>query len=203
MPIFTYRIGHMPNICTDINALPLPQQKAIALRFAGHTYEQIAKALGKANVTISSWFKPNGQIADVYSQYCHDKMNPSAPMTHAQAQSVADTIKSLAPMAIDTVADLARNAKREQVRLGAAADILDRAGYAPVQKMINVHAIDEMNVGELDILIGGILTNNIHAPIYKEASIPTSIDIPDLSTVTDETPTPPACPDIISLDPPA
>ena len=48
---------------------------------------------------------------------------------------VKDTIEEVSEKALDSVIELSQNAVKENVRLDASKDILDRAGYAPVQKI--------------------------------------------------------------------
>ena len=58
-------------------------------------------------------------------------------LPHVQAymmQRVRDELGSRATLALNTVTSLARTAKSEYVQLEASKDLLDRAGYKPIDR---------------------------------------------------------------------
>lgn len=133
--------------------------QAMNMRFQNKTYSQISEVIGIKEGTIRNWFAVSGVCYEAYKEYCHNLINPVAPAvtTTQSAINVAERIKQLAPEAIEVIGALAKNAKREQVKYQASADILDRAGYAPVQKNININHIEEMSSNDLTSLVDGIL----------------------------------------------
>lgn len=59
-------------------------------------------------------------------------------------------IFGFAPKAVQQIQRLATLARKEEVQLKASADMLDRAGFAPVQKsLIGITAVEEMSREEL------------------------------------------------------
>ncbi len=210
-----------------LETLSPKHQQALSLRFQGNTYESIAKILGFATGSVRHWFATGGLLHEAYEEYTHRTLNPIVPAgaTHTEARAVAYRIKELASPASEEVARVLHHAKYDDTRLSAAKDILDRAGYMPVQKMLNVHAVEEMSIDQLDSFIGGILAKETKspkspkniasnspaierlstdpcnhtgdvapdvastiAPIYKEAD--SSIDVPDMTHVSDASITP-------------
>lgn len=147
----------------NLKSLPPKHQQALSLRFQGHTHEFIAKTLGMKVGSVRHWFATGGLLHDALEEYSYRTLNPIVPAnaTHTEAQNVAERIKQLASPAIEEVARVMHHAKYDDTRLSAAKDILDRAGYMPVQKLINIHAIEEMSINELDTFIGGILEKPI------------------------------------------
>lgn len=170
-------------------------QQAMILKFQGKDYPKIALELRLNVGTVRNWFQKTGLLYGEYQRYCNELMNNVPKVTNADARTVAERLKEAAPAALESIIDLSTNAKREQVKLAASADILDRAGYAPVQKLLNVHMIDEMDMTQLDQYVDNILMRHdkraLGLPVYKEGAhdtptdTPSSepIDVPDLTYV--------------------
>ena len=61
----------------------------------------------------------------------------------------------IAPRALNILSDLAENAESESVRLGATRDLLDRAGFRPVDRheIVKHKSIEELNA-QLVSLVG-------------------------------------------------
>ena len=61
----------------------------------------------------------------------------------------------IAPRALNILTDLAENAESESVRLGATRDLLDRAGFRPVDRheIVKQKSIEELNA-QLVSLVG-------------------------------------------------
>lgn len=156
------------------------QQLAMSLRFQNKTSKQIGEAIGKSPSTVEHWFARDGQLFDAYIAYCNSVLTPAVPTTHNEARSVAETLKSAAPAALEQVIALSNGAKREQVKLSASQDILDRAGYMPIQKMLNVHMVEELSIDQLDTYVLGILGKTAEkTPVYSPVEaheIPGPID---------------------------
>ncbi len=194
-----------PQIVTPVSrrAITPAHTQAMALKFQGLSYTQIAAKILVPAGTLRNWFAVNGSLYEEYQKYCNSVMNATetAKKIQDESRTVAETIKSAAPGAIQTIIDLSSNAKREQVRLGASIDILDRAGYAPVQKNINIHAIEEMSATELDAMVTSMLARdeaqiaskpklnsiNTHEssalPIYSDDS--STLEVADLTITPD------------------
>ncbi len=184
----------MPILLEDppIRQLTPKHHVAIALKFQGKEYKDIAKELSVSVDTLRHWFVHNGILAQEYSRYVARVMNPKPIANHTDSVTVADRIKELAPAAINKLGSLI-NSSRDQVALQASDSILDRAGYMPIQKLVNVHMVEEMTITELDSYVTGILgkVKPSTLPIYKEEDSETTINVPDLSAITE----------LIELDP--
>lgn len=86
------------------------QKKCIEMLVSGDmSQNEIAKALGVNPGTISDW-KKKEEFREEYSR------------------AIKIVINSIVPKAVQTISSLL-NADSEQVRLAAAKDVLDRAGY--------------------------------------------------------------------------
>jgi len=61
----------------------------------------------------------------------------------------------IAPRALNILSDLAENAESESVRLGATRDLLDRAGFRPVDRheIVKEKSVEELNA-QLVSLVG-------------------------------------------------
>ena len=61
----------------------------------------------------------------------------------------------IAPRALNILSDLAKNAESESVRLGATPDLLDRAGFRPVDRheIVKEKSVEELNT-QLVSLVG-------------------------------------------------
>lgn len=172
----------------------------MALRFAGKTYEAIAKELKINAGTCKNWFTGSGSLVEEYRAYVEKVMTPPVPVerTLTGSVSIAEALKAAAPNALKNIIALGDGASNEAVKLSANKDVLDRAGYMPVQKMIQVHAVEEMSITELDAFVHGVLGAHdardtraasasaisppapSTAPVYKEGE---SIDVPDLTAL--------------------
>lgn len=73
-------------------------------------------------------------------------------LDNLQKPTVKQYLESKAEKAAEFVYQLAESAENEGVRLGASKDILDRAGYKPVDKSQSVSISIEASVDELDKL---------------------------------------------------
>ena len=62
-----------------------------------------------------------------------------------------------APNALSKVSTLMESAEKQEVQLKAATDLLDRAGFAPVQRTLNLTLVEEMSRDELIAGIRAIL----------------------------------------------
>lgn len=146
---------------------------AINMKFQGKSNPEIGKMLGVGAATVSTWFCKQGKLRKAYEARCRELLSPSVhpAVSTDSALSVADRLKAEAPGALSTIVELSRGAKREQVKYQASADILDRAGYAPVQKNLNVDMVGEMSMQELDALVLGIVSETEAKPIAQRGNV--------------------------------
>lgn len=140
-------------------------QRAMYMRFNGAKYREIAQVCRVSDGRVRCWFMRGGMLEERYRLYCKDRLELSGELN---TKPVADRIKDAAPLAIDSMVELMKGAKREQVRFQASADILDRAGYSPILKQANVHAVDEMSIAELDKMMLD-LALKVEARISKDS----------------------------------
>ena len=148
-------------VSTHVPELKPWHRQAMAMRFQSKTYSEISKVVNLSIGTVKNAFTVGGACHDEYPKYVDSVMNRPVPVeqTNAGAVSVAERIKGYASTAVDKIGQLITHAKHEDIQLSAAKDIMDRAGYMPVQKMLNIHAVEEMSINELDSFISGILGN--------------------------------------------
>jgi transposase len=132
-------IGLIPGY-TDLKT---NQIQAVQLRFADKSYAEIAATLNVHIQTVKQWFS-RGPLSGALEAYTRNLIEPeqSAVMT------VQSKIKSHAHAAVDRMHSLL-NADSEDVQFRSAKDLLDRAGYAPIQKNLNIESIADMNDDQL------------------------------------------------------
>lgn len=71
-------------------------------------------------------------------------------------EEIQRRIFELAPGSLQRIAEL-RKSRKDDVALRASADLLDRAGFAPVQRSLQLHAVEEMDRAALAGAITGLL----------------------------------------------
>lgn len=95
------------------------QKKCLELMITGkHSQKEIAEMIGVTEQTIVNW-KKNKEFIDEYNSALKKQIN-----LHAAA-------------AFRTEAEILKSGDNDTVRLNAAKDILDRAGFKPADKVIN------------------------------------------------------------------
>ena len=129
-------------------------EKAMHLRFQGMTCIKIAKIVGIRPQSVSTWFSKGGAIHERYQQFCKSALGT----LEERSETVAGILKNEAIPSLKTIQKI-RDSKKYNpgVRYQCAADLLDRAGYAPVQKTANVHLVDDMGASELDDAFSSIV----------------------------------------------
>lgn len=142
--------------------------KAMHLRFQGMKYKEIAPLVGRKEQRVRAWFMTGGVLHDRYEVFCKEALSL---VKGIEIKSVAETIRDEAPNSIKKVAEI-RDKKNVNpaTQLMAAKDILDRAGYAPVQKTANVHIVEEMSGDELNKMFHTF----VDAAKAKKAQTPTT-----------------------------
>lgn len=92
------------------------QAQAIAMMIKGTPQKDIAQELNITETTLSKW-KKRDDFKQEYREQIEDIMNVAAGE------------------AIETICNLMRNSNSDNVRIKAAQDILNRAGYKPIDKI--------------------------------------------------------------------
>ena len=85
----------------------------------------------------------------------------------------------IAPRALNILSDLAENVESESVRLGATRDLLDRAGFRPVDRheIVKEKSVEELNA-QLVSLVG---ENGAEKMLISAFSSRKSISGPELA----------------------
>ncbi len=82
-----------------------------------------------------------------------DRFADEMGLRHLSREEIQSRIFGFAPRAAQQIQHLATSAKKEEVQLKASADMLDRAGFSPVQRSLNYCSrcapIEEMSHEEL------------------------------------------------------
>lgn len=105
------------------------QKEAIRLMFeTDMTQRQISDEIGVHEVTLSRWKNDNDEFAEAEKQYAHKSIS------NATSKALGTMIGLL-------------DARSEMVRFNAAKDLLDRAGFAPTEKV-------DLNGNDINIKIG-------------------------------------------------
>lgn len=122
-------------------------ERAMHLRFQGKTYKEIAQELKVGHHRVRVWFATGGVLHQRYETFA---IEARSVVKDLQLKSVTELIQEEAPNSLKTIVSI-RDKKdvNPATRFIAAKDLLDRAGYAPVQKTANVHVVEEMTADEL------------------------------------------------------
>ncbi|GEM_PF-4032358 len=78
-------------------------------------------------------------------------------LKHLSSDAIQAHIFGFAPRAVNQIQKLALGARKEEVQLKASVDMLDRAGFAPVQKQFHVNIYEEMSIDQLRSVIRSII----------------------------------------------
>lgn len=113
----------------------------VELRTKGHTYKEIYQKTGIPKPRISIILK---RVLRETSRAFNLQKNPLVPRGE-----IVTKISSYAPEALDMIQRLSRRSKKDEVKLSASKDIMDRAGFKPVERHAHLHMIDEMSRDEL------------------------------------------------------
>ncbi len=89
----------------------------------------------------------------------HTLRNQACKLRRECADDISEELHrnfaEIAPRALNILSDLSENAESESVRLGATRDLLDRAGFRPVDRheLVRDKSIEELNA-QLVSLVG-------------------------------------------------
>ena len=138
------------------------------LRQEGLGYQVIAKRLNSYPMKIK-------RVCDSFVTKTAEMLNVS--LRPVNAVTVQDRLKQLAPECVESVNDL-RSDKSSDIKLRASQDILNRAGFMPVQKNLNVLIIDDMTPSQRkEALINLLASKGIVIPIAPDANTQHTINI--------------------------
>ncbi len=134
--------GPQPEVMVSTALVPITPTEPAAPAPEGLTgmqwgFVQAYVQSGNSNATKAA--RQAGYAADNCRQAGYRLMQNPA-VQRALMNLTAATLSGHAPMALKTMALLARNGRSEFVRQQAAADILDRAGYKAPDKVQHQHA---------------------------------------------------------------
>lgn len=125
--------------------------QVIELRKQGLSFSAIGKQLNL----------PKSTVAHVVNKYVKSMAKSlGKEVSTVNREDIQRKIFELAPKMLEKVATLASGAKKEEVQLKASTDLLDRAGFNPVQKSIQLSIVEEMPRDELIQSIRAILNPN-------------------------------------------
>ena len=97
--------------------------RAMELRLAGWSYDDIARELGWSPKTVRSWWWDHADFRAEWEAIQQERISRAR-----------DILVQVAPVAAKTIAGLAQSADSERTRLAAAQDVLDRVvGRAPTR----------------------------------------------------------------------
>ena len=94
-----------------------------------------------------------------YGKDTHTLKNQACKLRRECAEEITEELHrnfaEIAPRALKILTDLAENAESESVRLGATRDLLDRAGFRPVDRheIVKEKSVEELNA-QLVSLVG-------------------------------------------------
>ena len=96
-------------------------------------------------------YERSGDHLDAAKKACKLRRECADEITDELHRNFAE----IAPRALNILSDLAENAESESVRLGATRDLLDRAGFRPVDRheIVMDKSIEELNA-QLVSLVG-------------------------------------------------
>ena len=107
----------------------------------------------------------------------HTLQNQACKLRRECADEITDELHrnfaEIAPRALNILSDLAENAESESVRLGATRDLLDRAGFRPVDRH---EIVKEKTVEELNAQLVSLVGHSTKIPIFTACSSSLHLD---------------------------
>jgi transposase len=129
---------------------PATENKIIKLKTEGLVQSEIAKATGVSVATVSRCLSRTARRA-VLSLGAERAV---FGQSHAEVQA---RIHGEAGPSVARIVKLRDGAYKEDVRLKAATDLLDRAGYKPIERSVSVSFVESMSGSELKEQFGSLL----------------------------------------------
>lgn len=118
------------------------QYEAVALRLVGLSHREIAEKLHRKEGTIGNWF---------WDPLVKSEL---AARRAAAMETAKEKIDMAAPRAADTTIRLL-DSKNDFAALGAAQDVLNRAGI----RVVNKHEVSGANGEPIKFIVGHLLKN--------------------------------------------
>lgn len=147
---------------TPDTPVSLKKEKALELVRRGMSYRQVAKQLSVTPSTVMRWARA-------------DAMNYATPLRVPTAIISRDDINrkilELAPDCVETVDNLRRTSRKDDVRLRASADLLDRAGFRATDRLAVFHAIEDMDAEQLRTSLANLISAIKTRQISSDPSI--------------------------------
>lgn len=137
-------MGRNPRL--DVNGEPIPSMtvQKFGLTYVRPMHREIARrlVLGQKVKDIAADLNitPTRISTLVNSPVFKKEIKRLEDQRDVGVSDVTRTLREVAPVCLEQVERLMYNAKSEKVRLSAAQDLLDRAGYGAVNKNLNVNA---------------------------------------------------------------
>jgi len=102
-------------------------------------------------IVVSPWYTDFVSTQTLRNQACKLRKECADEITDELHRNFAE----IAPRALNILSDLAENAESESVRLGATRDLLDRAGFRPIDihEIVKQKSVEELNA-QLVSLVG-------------------------------------------------
>jgi transposase-like protein len=122
------------------------QMNAAAMILQGKPFKEIALELDVSPQTLYLW-----RQGDEFQTYMRS-------LRDAATEQVKEIIAAESVAAVNTVVALQRGAQSEKIKLAAAQDILDRAGFGAVNKV--AHAVQHTVTPELIDLIKELMSES-------------------------------------------
>ena len=127
-----------------------------------------AKKSGKSIRELASLFQVNkGRIERSLNRSLKQFARDTGMGLSVSREDILQKIFNLAPKSLDKVSSLMEGAEKQEVQLKAATDLLDRAGFSPVQKTLNITLIEEMSRAELVAGIRAMLASPDISPVIN------------------------------------
>ena len=103
------------------------------------------------HIVVSPWYTDIVSTQTLRNQACKLRKECADEITDELHRNFAE----IAPRALNILSDLAENAESESVRLGATRDLLDRAGFRPIDihEIVKQKSVEELNA-QLVSLVG-------------------------------------------------
>lgn len=118
--------------------------KALRLKLNGVPYSMIAHACNKSRGTVRNWFCIGGELKQAYDL----SIELASAALLGDREAIQERFLIESAQSIETVAELRDTSEKDDVRLNASKDILDRAGFKPIDKSMIVSAT--INAEQLD-----------------------------------------------------
>lgn len=141
-----------------------------------------AKRAGMSQREIAREFKvSNGFVQRSLERQIKGFIKETGMSLTVTREEIQSKIFLLAPKMLENVESIANGNVKPEVKLKASTDLLDRAGFAPVQRSIQLTIIEEMSKDDLIGAIRSLLTTPDISPVISVSPSTPSVE-PSLTT---------------------